>query len=206
MKITILLLISMLVACGSTNKKEIKREQINTDDAKLTGYLEDLQGESCSPYCTATENELDLDKEFAQDEATLVEADGNTCADVVIRTIAEHDVSISNLAGSCLVDDLESPLQVGQETINILEYSDAEGPRMLVEGLMDGELTDENGQAASVREQYTASSGNAIRISERRSRVCCQGEPQVSLSMSLNHTTENIQEAQGIDFLWILVE
>lgn len=206
MKITILLLISMLVACGSTNKKEIKREQINTDDAKLTGYLEDLQGESCSPYCTTTENELDLDKEFAQDEATLVEADGNTCADLVIRTIAEHDISISNLAGSCLVDDVESPLQVGQETINILEYSDAAAPRMLADGLMDGDLTGEDGEGTSVRERYTPSSGNVVRISERRSRVCCQGEPQVSLSMSLSHTTEKIQEAQGIDFLWILVE
>jgi len=206
--LVVLTSIVALAACGSTTKKQIKRAQINTDDARLSGYLEGIQDESCTPLCTRNPTEVKAKRVIVEDEATLVEAEGSACADMVIRTVVDYDTPVSEMTSGCTIDDAPSTITLGPELINVLEYRvDGATPVTIASGLALGDVQEKHGESATIRSVYSSESNQTLRVVERRVRVCCEGSPESALSMSMSHFPEAEGElSQGIDFLWILVE
>lgn len=199
-----MLLAVLLAACGPSNKAEIKKTAINTEDARLSGFLEDIQANDCKPLCSVDERDVDVDAELLQDEALLIEVDGSVCADTVVRTVIDFDATFFEFAPTCELDGQQASAVVSDEVFDVWEYG-GDVPIKLAEAMSDGDL--QQSRNMTVRQAYagTEYTPDRLRVVERRARVCCTGQPATSMSIRLANES-NPDYPQGLDFLWIFVE
>lgn len=197
----------VLTACGPTNKREITRVQVNTEDARLTGYLEYFQDAECSPLCSAVERTFVPHRTVVEDEATLVEANGQACADVIVRTVVDYDYALELMSPECIVDEVAEAAIISDERFAVVEYRAGREPVTVVADMLEADFQAAHSVSASTAEMYGEYSINALRVVERKGRLCCPTSPQTTLNIALSREAENEQDLpQGMDFLWILVE
>lgn len=200
----VLLCVSFALACSSTNKRKIQKTAIDTEDARLTGYLEALQSESCSPLCTPLERQISVDSEAVLDEALLRKNDGEACFDVVVRTTLGYDVSIEELRPSCVIDGEVVAGEVTGEAFSVYEFRDDEDDEDVDGENEDGEnsefvavvrdMTQQDLVEAAGQTTARAYYGNAddytidrLRTCERKATICCPGEGTSLVQLTLNN-------------------
>jgi len=229
------LAVFLMSACGSTNKREIKKTAIDTEDARLTGYLEALQSASCSPLCTPLNRDIDIEDEVVLDEAMLRKNENEACFDVVVRTTLGYDVPLDDLTPTCLLDGEVAVGKVSTETFSIYEYgtraelesADSEGEgaspeeepdedepefRVVATEMTQADLEEKAGET-SVRNYFAGEdySLSELRVSERKGRICCPGDAATTVQLTLSNgvnpeATEATDPPSGIDFVWFIIE
>lgn len=201
-----IILMVLVGGCGASNTREIRKTEINTEDARLTGFLEDIQDNDCKPLCSSSPKTIKVDEDFVLDEALLVEADGQSCADVRLRTVVDYDLPIAALNPTCLVDAKETSATVGNERFDVIEYG-KKLPTTIASSMTDADLKAEHGSQTRASIFYTSAMPDRLRTIERSARVCCPGQPAMSLTLNLSHEAKKAGELPaGLDFLWIIVE
>lgn len=207
LNLSMLSCVFMLAACGPTNKREIKRVQVNTEDARLTGYLEYFQDAQCSPLCSVVERTFVPHKTVVEDEATLVEANGQACADVVVRTVVDYDYPFEAMNAECIVDEVAQPATISDERFALVEYRAGREPVTVVADMLEADFQAAHSVQTSAFEMYGEYSIDALRVVERKARLCCPTSPKATLDIALGRDAQDEDDlAQGMDFLWILVE
>ncbi len=214
-----------LVGCGSSNKTEIPKMAINTENARLSAFLEGIQDESCSPLCTKITREADVEEEVVVDEALLIEAGKNTCFDVTVRTTLGYDRPVSEFAPTCRFDASPVVGSVDQEKFTVFAYGDLstvssgqEGGASSEFAVLAADMTNADLNAKAGEEttpakyfgtqaSYTA---EQLRIVERKAKVCCPGTGQTTIELNLSNGVDPAMEgedlAQAVDFVWFLTE
>lgn len=201
------IILTLLVGgCGASNQREIRKTEINTEDARLTGYLEEIQDNDCKPFCSRSPKTIKVDKEFVLDDAVLVEVNGQSCADVRIRTVVDYDVPFADLTPTCLVDAVEAPASLVNERFEVIEYG-KKLPTTIAASMTDADLKAEHGSQARASSIYADKSPDRLRVIERSARVCCPGQPVASVTLNLTHEPSGAEDLPAdLDFLWIIVE
>ena len=201
-----IILIILVGGCGASNQREIRKTEINTEDARLTGFLEEIQDNDCKPFCSLSPKTVDIDEDFVLDEALLVEVNGQSCADVRLRTVVDYDMAFGELNPTCLVDAKESPATVENERFDVIEYG-KKLPATIASSMTDADLKAEHGSQTQASVFYTNTTPDRLRTIERSARVCCPGQPAMSLTLNLSREPRDAQDLPaGLDFLWIIVE
>lgn len=219
-------MVSLSVACGSTNKREIKKTAIDTEDARLTGFLEGLQSKSCSPFCTPLERDVDVDQEAVLDEAVLRKNQNEACFDVVVRTTLGYDTPLDGLRPTCLLDGAVAVGKVQSETFSVYEYGvedpeaeieedekDSPEFRVVATDMTPADLTEQGGET-SARDYYAGNDDYSItelRVVERKGQICCPGDGTTTVQLTLSNgvdpeAIEPTDPPAGIDFVWFIVE
>lgn len=203
-----LFVVLILAGCSTPNKREIKRTAVNTEEARLTGYLEGLQDNTCTPVCSAVESNVEIDEELVRDEATLVVSNEISCVDLVSRTVSDYDLPIAQLHPTCTYDSVDTmsttgvPASVASERFDVIEYG-GEEPLTIVASMTDADL----GADLTTRVKFANTTPDRLKVVQRTAQVCCPGKAESSLTLSLSHApTAAADKAAGLDFLWIFVE
>ncbi len=200
------LLMVLVVGCGASNKREIRKAEINTEDARLTGFLEEIQDNDCKPLCSLAPKTIDIDEEFLLDDAMLVEVDGQSCADVRVRTVVDFDVPFAELNPTCFVDAAQAPAKIENERFDVIEYG-AKLPATIVSSMTDADMKAEHGSQTRASLIYANKPQDRLRTIERSARICCPGQPAMSLTVNLAREARGAKDLPaGLDFLWIIVE
>ncbi len=201
-----IILMILVGGCGASNTREIRKTEINTEDARLTGFLEEIQDNDCKPLCSSSPKTIDIDEDFVLDEALLVESNGKSCADVRLRTVVDYDRPIAALNPTCLVDTKEGSATVENERFDVIEYG-KKLPTTIASSMTDADLKAEHGSQTLASVFYENQTPDRLRTIERSARICCPGEPAMSLTLNLSHEATKAGDLPaGLDFLWIIVE
>lgn len=198
------LVVLVLLGCGASNQREIRKTEVNTEDARLTGFMEDIQGNDCAPLCSSDLRDVDVEREAVEDEAHLVEVGGSACADVRVRAVVDFDAPLGGLHPSCAIDGHEVAAAVLDERFDVVEF-DGESSVVVAQGVVDADVVSAHGLSAAAYYSGPGYSADRLRVVERQARLCCPGAPEHSMSIQLTNEIHT-EFPQGLEFLWIFVE
>lgn len=113
---------AVLGGCVNTVGTALRREQIGSKYARISGYL---STRSIAPG--GTQRELtpgSIRHDVILDEATLAKIDAQeTCVDVVIRTDSAHDEPLDQYRPSFEIDGLTGTAVVESELVSVQDYA-----------------------------------------------------------------------------------
>jgi hypothetical protein len=188
---------TLLAGCLHTVSVAIRRDQIGTKYARMSGYL---STRSVAPGGTHRETVPGtIRHDVLLDEATLAKVDAQeTCVDLVFRTDSVHDEPIDQLKPTFTFDGVEARAVVERELVSVIDYS--------FTGVV--EVASVQGVAADkfVGMSVTKPAERIFRVIERTARVCGgQGGAVSAVKLTLVHPTWEVGGyAFRDDFEWHL--
>ncbi len=193
LRIAGLLALLFATACSYpvTAERPVTGDQINTDYAKLSGYMR-------SANRFVEETPADIRHAVIIDEAKLVKIDDQqACFDATVRTGSRVDEPMSQLSPTCIIDGRNEVAAVAaDETLKIIDYGYRGYENTVVaEGVAAGEY---------LGLQLSKPTDKVFRVIERRATVCCPAQPTQSVELELANERMGINNPYGLKFVWQL--
>lgn len=176
-----------------TAQRALSSEQIGTDYARLSGYMQGWGGKSYQEDVPA-----DIRHSVILDEAVLTRVgDGETCFEATVRTGSSYDEPIAQLSPTCVTDGrAESEAVALEETLTIVDYSFSGHENIVVaEGVAVGEY---------LGLQLSKPAEKTYRVIERRASLCCPATPQSRVGLKVTNERMGVNNDHVVEFIWDL--
>lgn len=195
LQIALAALAVVVVGCVNTVSTALRRDQIGTKYARISGYLNTRSVAPGGTHREVTPGTIRHD--VLLDEATLAKVDAQeTCVDLVLRTDSSHDEPVDQLKPMFTFDGVEASAVVEHELVSVRDYS--------FTGV--AEVVSVQGVAADkfVGMSVSQPAEKIFRVIERTARVCTgQGGSPRAVKLSLVHPTWQVGGyAYRNDFEW----
>ncbi|AWV88497.1 hypothetical protein [Bradymonas sediminis] len=185
----ILALLTGAVACNHTVSRALSRDHIGTKYARLQNYfaaadrVEEVPG--------------DIRHDAVIDEAILASVgDGESCAQITLRTARIYDEPISQQQPSCIIDGQSVDAVADEEVVSVYDYTYAGR----VETVAVSAVAADTFMGLSLTEP-----GEKIfRVVERQATVCCPTVAQSSIKFAFENERmdyNNLSYSTGFEWL-----
>jgi hypothetical protein len=187
----------LLTGCVNTVSRAIRRDQIGSKYARISGYLSTRSVAPGGTHREVTPGTIRHD--VLLDEATLAKVDAQeTCVELVFRTDSTHDEPVDQFKPTFTFDGIEAPAVVEGERVSVLDYS--------FTGV--AEVASVQGVAADkfIGMSVTKPAEKIFRVIERTARVCGgRGGELRAIKLTLLHPSWEVGGyAYRDDFEWRL--
>lgn len=167
-----ILVLLIVAGCSHTVSRAISRDHIGTNYARLQNYFGAVDRVEEVPG--------DIRHDAVIDESTLTTVgDGESCAQVTIRTAREFDEPLSQQHPRCIVDGQSVEAIAGDELISVYDYTYSGR----IETVAVSAVAADTYLGLSISEP-----GEKIfRVIERQATLCCPMTPQRRISFALEN-------------------